>query len=311
MSSRNAFANICRNRRLTPSLISIFAIAVMATVSIDWKSTAAAQDDLAPGVQANWAGIQGHYRPGQWTAIRLKTAQGESTFSDAIPVERLSDLVIETLDGDGAVVTYEQPNLSENSPFALVIPGSEAAPIVIRAGDQVLAKTRLPEKGVPANGDAMIPLGMPWVMVFGDTLTIDTIGVNELLNREASVAVTRIEDPAAVPNHALALDGIDLMVINAAGIPILKELSPSQRTALAHWVRNGGQVLLTLGEKAEALLDSADWLAGLLPESSRPPQQLEWTHRDWKRSRAVKLDFLSLKVFSFQKPSAATASARC
>ncbi|WP_461505450.1 hypothetical protein [Rhodopirellula baltica] len=267
MSSRNAFANICRNRRLTPSLISIFAIAVLATVSIDWKSTAAAQDALAPGVQANWAGIQGHYRPGQWTAIRLKTAQGESTFSDAIPVERLSDLVIETLDGDGAIVTYEQPNLSENSPFALVIPGSEAAPIVIRAGDQVLAKTRLPEKGVPANGAAMIPLGMPWVMVFGDTLTIDTIGVNELLNREASVAVTRIEDPAAVPNHALALDGIDLMVINAAGIPILKQLNASQRTALAHWVRNGGQVLLTLGEKAEALLDSADWLADLLPES--------------------------------------------
>ncbi|WDQ18722.1 hypothetical protein [Rhodopirellula sp. P2] len=224
-----------------------------------------AQESVSPSMQANWAGIQGHYRPGQWTAIRLKPWEAESTFGKAIPVEQLTDLVIETVDGDGAVVTYEQPSLSDDSPFALVIPGSEAAPIIVRSGDQILVRTRLPELGVPANGPSMIPLGMPWVMVFGDTLGIDTVGVNELLGREASVAVTRIQDPAAVPDHALALDGIDLLVVNAAGIPILKELSPSQRTAISQWVQNGGEVLLTLGEKAESLLETADWLADLLP----------------------------------------------
>lgn len=273
MSSRHSSPHTCQRGRRTPWLVPLFAIAMLATVAISLSPSATAQDAISPGVQtspgvqANWAGIQGHYRPGQWTAIRLTTKQNESTISDAIPVEQFNDLVIETLDGDGAVVTYEQPDLSEESPFALIIPGSEAAPVIIRSGGEVLAKTRLPERGVPSNGASLIPLGMPWVMVFGDTLAIDTIGVNELLSREASVAVTHIQDPAAVPDHALALDGIDLMVINASGIPILRGLSSPQRTALAHWVRNGGQVLLTLGEKAKELLDSADWLADLLPES--------------------------------------------
>lgn len=247
---------------------SITWLAFLLVAVPGFFATHGTAQESSPGIeQAHWAGIQGHYRAGQWTAIRLKTAAGESTFSDAIPVEQLDELVIETVDGDGAVVTYQQPNLSDDSPFALAIPGSEAAPIIIRSGDQILARTRLPELGVPANGASMIPLGMPWVMVFGDALSIDTVGLNELLNRDASVAVTRIKDPTAVPDHALALNGIDLLVVNAAGIPILKELSPSQRTALAQWVQNGGEVLLTLGEQAEALLQTADWLAELLPSA--------------------------------------------
>ncbi|WP_430454255.1 hypothetical protein [Rhodopirellula europaea] len=271
MSSRNSPQHIDLAGYLAGKPIHLIAVLFAAAIVwIGWihqGTPAHAQDPASPSVQATWAGIQGHYRPGQWTAIRLKTAAGESTFGDAVPVEQLSDLVIETLDGDGAVVTYEQPDLSDDSPFALAIPGSEAAPIIIRSGDRVLARTRLPERGVPANGASMIPLGMPWVMVFGDTLAIDKIGVNELLNREASVAVTHIQESAAVPDHALALDGIDLMVVNAAGIPILNELSSPQRTALSHWVRNGGQVLVTLGEQAETLLQTADWLAELLPDS--------------------------------------------
>ncbi|MCC9641190.1 hypothetical protein LOC71_02815 [Rhodopirellula sp. JC740] len=232
------------------------------------KTTEAANSELES--TGNWAGIQGHYRPGQWTAIRLKHGESNAnsaTYTDAITIDRWEDVTIETVDGDGAIVTYAQPELSAESPFALAIPGSEAAPIVIRSGDEVLARTRLPEAGVPGNGASLIPLGMPWVMVFGDPLDIDTIGVNELLQREASVAVTRITEAAAVPNHSLALDGVELMVINASGIPVLNDLNESQRTALARWVQSGGQVLLTLGENARLLLESADWLAGLLPQA--------------------------------------------
>lgn len=227
-------------------------------------------------------GIQGHYRAGHWTAVRLPPEVGAS-------------IELETTDGDGVAVFYEQDFLAAPRPgdrqpvFAYCVPGTEAAPLVIRSDARgasspdpdtsepdsgvrkvdrhVILKTRFPEVGVPAEEPSMIPVGMPWVVVIGDPLGIDTIGLNELLQRDASVAVSRVDDPAVVPDHVLGFSGVDLLLVTGQGTDILGGLSPAQGEAIENWVRGGGRLLVTLGASADALLQSAPWLGRLLPEA--------------------------------------------
>lgn len=245
----------------------------------------------SPSAEHKSVGINGHYRAGHWTAVRLPKHAGAS-------------LQIETTDGDGVAVVYEQDFLpASNSDgdeldgdepvFAYCIPGTEAAPLIIRsrsqasgahasdsqgpdlqreesqrrdAGPSVIWKTRFPEVGVPAEGPSMIPVGMPWVVVMGDPLGIDTIGVNDLLHRDATVAVTRVGDAAAVPDHVLGFSGVDLMLVTGGAADLLGSLSPAQGEAIESWVRGGGQLFVTLGAGAGALLQAAPWLAKLLPD---------------------------------------------
>lgn len=227
-------------------------------------------------IDRSWIGINGHYRAGQWTAIR----------TDAIPSELWSSgkpagggLTLETIDGDGVIVKYQQ--VFDRPSIGYCVPGTEAAPLIIRGGDagkggeqefagdssEILLRTRFPEAGVPAEGESMIPLGMPWVVVFGDSLGVDTIGANELLDRDSSVAVTKITDPQSVPDNVLGFSGVDLIVITSEGASVLNGLSPAQSKAISNWTRAGGRIFVTLGASAQRTFKAAPWLADLLPES--------------------------------------------
>lgn len=260
--------------------VNLFAF--VFTVIFGLPVTAASEVGMTPEVgMRQWMGIEGHYRAGHWTAVRIDEALS------VLPNLPAGRILLETTDGDGVVAEYEQPSLAEaassNARFGYCVPGTEAAPLVIRgseslrdsqtdiasnqADDIVLLKTRFPEVGVPADGPSMIPLEMPWVLVIGDPLGIETIGVNDLLDREASVAVTALTDAKSLPDHVLGLSGVDMVLITNSGREVLEQFSPAQSRALAAWVRAGGRLMVTLGATAKQTLDAAPWLAKLLPES--------------------------------------------
>lgn len=260
---------------------------VLMTVSLLSLRVAVGQEPRQrASVEHEAIGINGHYRAGHWTAVRLPPRAGGSP-------------QIETTDGDGVAIVYEQDFLTalavsdEQPAFAYCIPGTEAAPLIMSsdasssnrhagdspgsqshaptskrgdAGRSVIWKTRFPEVGVPAAGPSMIPVGMPWVVVMGDPLGIDTIGVNELLRRDATVAVTRVSSAAAIPDHVLGFSGVDLILVTGGGTDLLASLSPAQGEAIESWVRGGGELFVTLGAGADALLDAAPWLTKLLPD---------------------------------------------
>lgn len=209
-------------------------------------------------------GINGHYRVGSWTAVRWPEAAGR-TADDRVSIE--------TLDGDGTRVIYRQPRegftaAQRGARRGYAIAGSEAAPLVIRDESNVLISTRFPERGSPSRGPAMVPLGMPWIVALGDPMGIDQIGVNELLDRGASVAVSQPRRAVALPDSVLGYDGVDLLVINSSGRALLGALNEKQSGAIVDWVLGGGQLLITLGESAPALLETAPWLYRLLPLSA-------------------------------------------
>jgi hypothetical protein len=193
-------------------------------------------------------GIDGHYRVGHWTAVRY-LGQDRATG-------------IETRDGDGVRVTY---GLRSDRNWGYAIPGSEAAPLVIQGADQPLLSTRFPTIGSPARGAAMIPRQLRWVVALGDALGIDKIGANELLNRDAMIAVSQPSSANRLPDSQLGYDGVDMLIIGGASAELLADLSELQQQAISDWIRSGGYLLLTLGQSAPAVATAAPWLIDLLP----------------------------------------------
>ena len=71
-----------------------------------------------------------------------------------------------------------------------------------------------------------------------------------MLGRDALIAVSIPETSRDLPDSALGYDGVDMMMINGASAPLLRELTNQQRSAIADWMSGGGKVFLTLGESA-------------------------------------------------------------
>ncbi len=194
-------------------------------------------------------GIEGHYRVGCWTGIRAD----------------LQFTSIETRDGDGVQVDYRQPGRIDANNWGYVIPGSEAAPVLLRDENEIVASTRFPTIGSPSRGPAMIPLRTPWIVAFADPLGVDQIGANPLLNRDPLIAVSMPQNASGFPDSVLGYDGVDMMLIGGTSADQLRSLSERQQQAIADWITNGGRVFLTLGESAPELLQAAPWLLALLP----------------------------------------------
>ena len=262
MIHKRAVENRIFRCKILPTL-GVVLRGVFATVffvGVFLSGNANAQDSTASAPEtaertSSIAGITGHYRVGGWTAIQLSE----------------SDVSIETLDGDGVRVVYDQPAKANQPRFGYVMVGSESAPLILRdADDQVTVSTRFPALGSPAKGASLVPLEMPWIVSVGNPLGIDKIGANELLDRDPQVAVSK---PAAneFPDSAIGYDGVDLFVITGTGHEVLGALNDRQIAAIVDWVQSGGRLFLTLGKSTKKLQESAPWLLDLLPLETDTP----------------------------------------
>ena len=155
------------------------------------NAQSATQDEYASQI-----GITGHYRIGQWTAVRVDKGEG-------------CEFEIETMDGDGVRVTYQHPPSS--SDFEYVVPGIEAAPLVIHKAEESVFSGRFPEIGSPSRGPSAVPVDMAWIVCLGDPMGVDKIGANELLRRDALIAVSKPSDPSMLPDSAMGYDSYLLL----------------------------------------------------------------------------------------------------
>ncbi len=250
-----------RLAKLVTRLFLVFAIG-LAVIPAPAEEARPQQQARGPQQQARGAiqyGITGHYRVGCWTAIRWLDAEKSSGIASD------QAAVMETLDGDGMRAQYQQPPASEEHQFFYAIPGSEAAPLTILSGDQAVLTHRFPEQAKsPSRAPSAIPLGMPWIVSVGDSLGVETIGANEILNREAAVAVSK---PRAdeFPDAAVGYEGVDLIIISSDGHQILESLNGKQAEAIKHWLLGGGRIFITLGGQTQQLAASAPWIFDLLP----------------------------------------------
>ena len=226
------------------TLLPVLAVCCLGAVS----SEVIAANNASSKSDTVTLGIEGHYRVGCWTGIRA-----DVQFTS-----------VETRDGDGVQVDYRQPSRIDANNWGYVIPGSEAAPILLRDENEIVASTRFPTIASPSRGPAMIPLKTPWIVAFGDPLGVDQIGANPLLNRDPLIAVSMPQDAGGFPDSVLGYDGVDMMLIGGTSADQLRSLSERQQQAIADWITSGGRVFLTLGESAPELLQAAPRLLALL-----------------------------------------------
>lgn len=229
---------------------------------------ASAQDASTDEVNANstvLVGIDGRYRAGHHTLVRLAD---DSELSG----EERAGMFLQTLDGDGVRVRFEaiDQQQSVSAELGYVVPGSEAAPLVIgqRREDQfqTLMQTRLPVAGDPGRGPSMVAATMPWIIAIGDPLGVDQIGVSNVLkDKLARFAVTKIDDASSLPSRAIGYDGVDAIMINSSGLPVLAAMAEVQHQAINNWIRSGGRLFVCLGESTPEIVAAAPWLERLLP----------------------------------------------
>ena len=230
-----------------PKLLSLIGATLCTVFLLSGNDPSARADDTSSAVHF---GIGGHYRVGAWTGIRYLGKQGITA--------------LETRDGDGSEVRYEQADDLTKGEWAYAVPGGEAVPLSLKNGDETIASVRFPTAGSPSRGPSMIPLGMNWIVVIGNPLGVDEVGANELLNRDASIAVSTPTDPPELPDSMLGYDGVDMIIINSGGIDLLRGLTMDQRIAIQQWVTGGGHLFLTLGDSCLDLFEAAPWLQKLM-----------------------------------------------
>lgn len=184
-------------------------------------------------------GLDGVYRAGHWTMIKLPGGVSQK-------------VSVQTLDGDGVNVVYEQL-VPSAATVLYAVPGSAAAPLIILdANDEQVYRGRFRGKSIEPK--------MPWIVVFGDALGIETIGQNELLGRDASVAVSTIGQNDSFPDQTIGLSGVDLIVLGPSSVDALSMLSPQQGAVIVDWIKRGGRMLISLGKDADSIFAAAPWL---------------------------------------------------
>ena len=199
-------------------------------------------------------GIDGVYRASQWSMFRTLD-----------PAAKIA--MVETLDGDGVRVQYRQPESNPRN-VSYAVPGGSYGPLTIRSAEATLYDGRLSGRPIEPN--------VPWVVVLGDTLGVEAIGKNELLGKEATVAVSVIDDAIKCPDRRLGFSGVDLVIIGSGGMPVLSKLSTDQSHAIVDYVKHGGRLLLHLGADVRSLFDAAPWLKELATiEPADAPIQLD------------------------------------
>lgn len=239
------FVNLVPVARLADAAATV---APLAANSAAPGQVAEQTDDAPAGPLA--VGIDGVYRIGCWTGLRAASPAGHQL------LQRTA--WIETLDGAANRVRYQCRPTSGGEPlWQYATSGSDTARL-----------TLLDDQGEPLwegrFGGRPLQPATPWVVVFGDSLGIDQIGRNELLDRQATVAVSQIRHPDALPDQTAGWEGVDLLVISPGAAPLLGSLDTARWDALQRWLRGGGQLLLSLGRTGGELLQSLPQLASLV-----------------------------------------------
>ena len=212
-------------------------------------------------IQSAVAGFGGVYKAGYWTQIQLELQGGPDGVN--------GHLNLLTEDGDGVPVIY---------------PADIDAPLEMKAGE---TKTvRLYGKAGPQRSHWQLQLrSKAGNLVWSTRLDVPepqratrellvTIGpapgVAEaagLVKRPTDVAflVAQVAKASELPDRVWGYEGVERVVLIVGGRSIFEELSAPQLETLHQWVRLGGKLVFSIGERAPELLQADLPWAKLIP----------------------------------------------
>lgn len=241
-----------------------------ADADADSKGVVAA----GPSVESLAIGFAGHFKVGFWTPLDVTVRAG------ARPLKCVVELT--AADGDGVpsrvtgpmsgVVVIPALGTATVRLYAKV--GQRQGPITIgiRAGEHLLGSRTLQPGdeslagGLPSHRGLLLTLGAPLTPADKPTL------------QQRNFTVADVDDPASLPDEWWGYDGVDTVVLATHNEAFVARLlaARAKLAALEQWVRMGGRLVLSVGQRAEQALAADSPLAPLVAgrfEALRPLRQ--------------------------------------
>jgi hypothetical protein len=222
----------------------------------------AVAQETGPGVEKVSIGFGGKYKVGYWTQVRLDILAGSSPFSGKLSLE------IPDAEGGPCIWTSaesEQLTLAPQQRATIVryvkfgrLENRLTA--ILESVEGNTQKIRLDAKiGTPSPTTARHALHL------GAPLDWETVTRQRRLSGRESAEVMSITKAIELPEIPLGYDGLDFIALTTSDLTLLQQCTPTQRDALAAWVKAGGRMLLSVGKNGEAILGKDGLLAGLAP----------------------------------------------
>lgn len=178
-----------------------------------------------------------------------------------------SSIEIESIDGDGVELFYSQPLTPQTlSPEGVVwLPiriGRQATDLEVRllGPDGVVHR----ETFATETDSQVLPSAQPLVIALGSAMGISELSRSSADGSSSTFTTTVLTRSGELPLSWNAYSSCDVLIISGDDVPLLKELSAAQWTAIDDWIRRGGACIIALGEEIEQLTDLSP-LTQLLP----------------------------------------------
>lgn len=212
-------------------------------------------DDAPVAITGVEIGIDGHYKVGQWTPVRVTLDSAASDLRGRLVLiasdgdgltTRFSDGVEHSLSGEQTLTGYVKFG-SARGGLTVEVEGKQGA-----LARRTLATTELPP-GELSTGELLVVLG-------------EDIGLREALPQRPYLVrrpttVVTLPSPDQLPTHPLGWQAVDTFVLATRNVD-WSRVSPAQLAALSDWLHLGGRAIITCGREGERLFGPD----GLVPQ---------------------------------------------
>ncbi len=209
-------------------------------------------------------GFGGNWKLGHVVPVRVDI-DGIDQLQDQLSVE------LQTLDGDGVVVTYRrsvptsQLIKRDEDTYSLWVPiriGRQQAAVTIRvqAAEKLLAEKRFEADEVPN----ALPSTQPLIVTLGSAQDVEASSATNVAGTATTFTTASTNVAEELPDAAVCYSSVDLLIIPSSNTQLIRDLRPEQWQAIDRWIRDGGTGLISLGPDSREL-SSIPPFAALLP----------------------------------------------
>ena len=221
-------------------------------------------------------GFGGSYRSGFWAPISLKLVAPSSPAS--------GELQLIAPDGDNVPVVFFAADKADSSSRRIQFqPGQEVTVhSYLKVGPQkgrLSARLIDPESGkilwqarLPSSLPAPLSSTTPLVVTLGSSVGVDDALKFTRRNVADALFAAEVKSAVGLPEYWWGYEGVETIFLPTGDAGIIKQLTPSQATALIQWVHEGGRLIVSSGAQTKQLLASnspwRDFVPGELVEVS-------------------------------------------
>lgn len=207
------------------------------------------------------------YKVGRWVPVQVDLQAGPETFR--------GELVVRVSDDDGTptdvVEPVEIPARTTSTVTTYVRPGTSSAEFEVRVQR---SGQRRPVDSKVLSDPLWLEPGQTVIATLGNPEGLDlipTLPEYKLENsvQDSLIRIVPIAVPGGIPTKWYGYDGVDVVVLDTNDQQALDALDQFRNLALKEWVRNGGHLIVTVGERW--LVVNESFLADMLP--ARPNGQ--------------------------------------